>query len=288
MKDYAENKGIDIPPYPSKMPEWDRREISSLDEALIRLYSDEIFTEENQHICEECRKSYRAERSRELHERAIGHWFIGREFDNSCMKGNGEKARILFVGKNAVGNDFEKDDIEASFFCPCYGSSKWLWEKYPSAYWTFTKAIVYEVFGDDSMEHVGFTNLLKCNGGGDKDYRDDATSEMKEFCIEKLAVMRREIELIQPTHMIFYTGWDYDDHIKKLFAEPAPDLDKWEKKKIGKRNRPWCEATVRLEGSDREIKMLRVCHPGAFVKKYSDGDQVGFVNAVSEWILGDE
>ncbi len=291
MLDYAKNKGIEIPEYPKKMPESERRELSSLDKELIRLYRDEIFTPDNQHICKECWAAYelknkrKRKNKRELSDHAIGHWFIGREFRDSKI--NGKKASVLFVGKNAVGNDFEKDDIGASFFCPCYGASQGLWNGDYSAYWRYTKAIVEKVFDnvspddDNLMEHIGITNLLKCNDGS---VQDDANEEMKRLCINELAVIKEELKIIQPTHIIFYTGWFYDDYIKKLFSD-LRTTRKVDQMPIGNKTMPWWEATVKLKDSDSEIKMLRVGHPERLYK-YSDGKLDGFVDVVSDWLRG--
>ncbi len=270
MIDYSKNAEIEIPRQIKAEP---HREISDLDYALLCLYRDEIFTAENQHICESCR----AECKRKLYDHSIGHWFMGRDFGVSTI--NGKKIRLLFVGKNAIGEDF--NDIRASFRCPCYEPGQYLWNEKGSAYWTYTKSIVKCIFGDDSMEYVGFTNLLKCNDGNTL---DDATQKMKHYCINELAAIRKELELIQPTHIIFYTGWGYDEYIEGLFAEPPAGREEYVTRKIGRKTMPWWETRARLAGSNQEIKILRSGHPERFLK-WSDGTQVGFVDAVSEWLM---
>lgn len=200
--------------------------------------------------CLQCKKE-----NKEL-SNPVACWLIGDKFQNLDK-------RILFVGKNARGNCNEptKRDV--------FDVGRNLWNN-GWAYWTYTAEIVTNIFGDNSPEYIAFTNMVKCNNSPDK---DTTTNSMKEFCIEKMKVLRNEIMIIKPTHIIFYTGRDYDYYMEKVFDDFIIRNDIT--KKIGKRNVPWREADAKID--DMMINVLRVCHPERKKK-------VDYIYAVSDWI----
>lgn len=103
---------------------------------------------------------------------------------------------------------------------------------------------------------------------------NDTTSDVvKTNCITNLNVLRRELAVIPPTHIIFYTNWSYDRYIPAVFDSYEMVLD--EIKSIGKRKMPWQEAAAALD--KERFQVLRVGHPQYKTKK-------DFVREIAEWI----
>lgn len=189
----------------------------------------------------------------------IGCWCVGADYNKSPK-------RILFVGKNARNNPGTR---EKGFHNTFAEARDFLW-KQSWPYWRYTREITRTIFGDDSIEHIAFTNIVKCNDSGGKDTTSDV---VKTNCIIKMKVLQRELEVIQPTHIIFYTSRYYDDYISEVFDSYNTGYDG--AKKIGKRNMPWQEAVSTL--GNQTFHVLRVGHP-----QYNKKED--FVHKISEWI----
>ena len=203
-------------------------------------------------ICEGCHK-------KQSLSIPIGCWCIGCDFNKTSK-------RILFVGKNARNNP---GTIESGFRNPFQYTRESLWNKsWP--YWSYTRAITLRIFSDDSIEHIAFTNIVKCNNSGGKDTTSDF---VKSNCILNLKVLQQELKVIHPTHVIFYTSWYYDDYIPNVFDRYNIHYNGF--KDIGKRKMPWQEAISTL--GNQTFHVLRVGHPQC--KKKSD-----FVYEISKWI----
>ncbi len=219
-------------------------------------------------ICQECRNSVPVPEELSI---PVSAWCIGNAFYE-------QEKRILFVGKTARGNP--------SKICGTIGDTfadtrefLW-WETYdkdgkpaamPSAYWGYTAEITKRLYGIDSPEFISFTNIVKCNDSPDIDI---ANSVMKENCVRKLRVLTREIEYINPTHIIFYTGRYYDGYIKDVF-DCYQVLDDKGDIQIGKRKMPWQEACGII--NNKKYHVLRIGHPER--KKKEE-----FVSGVVEWV----
>lgn len=189
----------------------------------------------------------------------VGCWCVGNHFFE-------HEKRVLFVGKNARGNPGK---VCGTFRNSYEVTRDYLWERsWP--YWSYTGAITEALFGEDSPEHIAFTNIVKCNDSPDVDTTSDF---VKEHCIKQLKVLRYEIEIIKPTHIIFYTSWDYDNYIGDVFDEFA--IKSNTQKKVGRKNMPWLEANASI--NQRDLKVLRIGHPER--KKKED-----FVNCVVDWV----
>lgn len=203
-------------------------------------------------ICAECHKDSSL-------SMPIGCWCVGSDF-NKAPK------RILFVGKNARNNP---GTIEGGFCNTFQYTREFLWnQSWP--YWSYTRAITQMIFGDDSVEHIAFTNIVKCNNSGGMDTTSDL---IKTNCVLNMKVLQQELEVIQPTHIIFYTSWYYDDFIPKVFD--SYDIYYNGFKNIGKKEMPWQEATSTLDS--QFFHVLRVGHPQC--KKRSS-----FIHEIAKWI----
>lgn len=226
---------------------------SECERKLINLY-DSTF-ENDCELCLKCRNEVT-----DL-SRPVSAWMVGCDFKN-------QNIRLLFVGKTARG-DFEKTDCK---YINVFAHSRELFNT-GWHYWTYTKEIAKKIFGDEWMERIAVTNIVKCNNS---ESVDTSTECMKNNCIIELGMLRKEISAINPTHVIFYTGWAYDEYIKYAFDEIVEPGDWSSTKLIGRYCSPWNEGTSKVSG--RTIHFLRICHPER--KKKDD-----FVNSVYDWII---
>lgn len=226
---------------------------NSYEEKLLKIY--ENLNIGNSEICKQCKM--------ECHNKNLSKpnsaWLVGNNLDI-------HDKRILFVGKNARGGEYEENTKFTNHF---YNSRKGLWYmNWP--YWNYTKCISNKIFGDDSPENIAFTNLIKCNFSLKE---DTTTDEMKNNCIVYLKVIREEIKIIKPNKIIFYTNTDYDKFIPKIFDTFNLIYNK--KEQIGQKTMPWGEYTGIINSS--KIDILRVGHPERKCK--SD-----FINKVCNWL----
>lgn len=104
--------------------------------------------------------------------------------------------------------------------------------------------------------------------------KDTTSSSTKDHCIGELNVIGREIEVIDPTHIVFYTSWGYDDHIQHVFD--SFEIVNNTEIAIGRKKMPWLEATGVCGG--RNINILRAGHPERMKK-------TDYVSAICEWVL---
>lgn len=205
-------------------------------------------------ICQSCRNECPSLMS------PVGAWAVGKKFD-------AHKIRLLFVGKNARGEPGEPYHFQSNFQnSRIYWRTKRRWP-----YWNYTREITQNIFGDDSMEHIAFTNIVKCN---DSMGPDTTSAFTKKCCICELNVIGKEIDIIAPTHIVFYTNWYYDEFIPHIF-------DKFEIKvnteiTVGRKKMPWLEAEGVFHG--KQIKILRTGHP-------ERKNKADFISAICNWIL---
>ena len=218
------------------------------EEEILKMY-DEIKIAKND-ICADCKVIVNDLCS------PVTIWQVGNFF-------NADKYKILFVGKNARGS--------LGDFCDCTKKADELIEN-PWAYWSYTKAIFNKIYPNSKVnawERIAFTNIVKCNNSTSV---DTTKKEIKKNCILKLQVLKREISILKPNYMVFYTGKDYDKYIQEIFNIK---FDTSKRKQIGARQILWNEFSI--SENDHVTKCLRTAHPER--KKKDD-----FVNSIVEWI----
>ena len=216
------------------------------EEEIFKMY-DEIKIAKNE-ICTDCKVIVN-----DLYS-PVTIWQVGNFFNN-------DKYKILFVGKNARGplGNFYDCIKEADKLIDC----SW-------PYWSYTKAIFNKIYPDSEVnawEKIAFTNIVKCNNSVSV---DTTTEKIKENCILKLQVLKREVSILKPNYMVFYTGKDYDHYIQEVFNIK---IDASKRKQIGRRQIPWNEFSIYENG--HITKCLRTAHPER--KKKDD-----FVNSIAE------
>lgn len=240
---------------------------------------------ENSETCKECRKTFHIKKGGDLSV-PLSAWMVGNDF---CLPEADDtkisKPRILFVGKNAIGD--AGGELQGNFRSVFRSSREadWAWNS-GRPFWKYTKEIVARVFKDDSQEHIAMTNFVKCNAAAViKKSSDTTTKAMKDHCILDLKVLRNEIEIIKPNIVIFYTGKTYDQYItgkvngsnkEGLFDSFQMVTKENATKKIGKRNMTWLAGKGIINGQVMDV--LRVGHPQ--MKKKDE-----YVEALSNWII---
>ena len=231
------------------------------EQSVFDMYEILLNSEDGKKTCGTCRAEC------QKLDGPISIWQVGSEFCNS-------KYKVMFVGKTARGTpgDFTMSGISV-LDARDRGDELYLDPVKKGAYWSYTKEICNKVEGENSWEKIAFSNIVKCNNSN---ANDTATQEMKEHCIIENRIILKEIEIVDPDTIIFYTGCDYDQYIVKMFADSfIKDGDKTERQ-IGAKLVPWWEFVVRQNGHD--VHCLRTGHPER--KKKTD-----FVNGVAAFIM---
>ena len=221
-----------------------------MEENLFKMYDDIHLGSSS--VCKDCH-----EKTTNLSS-PISFWFVGSNYEH-------ENGRVLFVGKNARGEPGEKRNN----YYDSRNKAKEFWN-YSWPYWSYIRNITEEIYGENGADYITYTNIIKCNNSG----TTDNTSELvKDNCIRKMKVLKREIELLKPKKIIFLTSWDYDNYIKGIFNDVV-DIES-KKVQIGAKKMPWWEFSGYIDNDN--IKILRVGHPER--KKKND-----YVNAITSWI----
>lgn len=190
----------------------------------------------------------------------VSVWLVGSEYSK-------QEKRILFVGKNARG------ECDANSIFQFEYSRKNLWNSgFP--FWSYTKEISKQIFNTDSCEYIAATNMVKCNSSMGQ---DTTSQSMKDFCINEIKVLKEEIKIINPTHIIIYTAKDYDDYIfgNQTFFDSITKV-KDEIFSVGNKEMPYTEAVGII--NSKEINILRVGHPERKNKQDFIKSIVDFIN----------
>ena len=215
--------------------------MNDLERKVFDMYKKEI----NDEHCKKC-KDYDRELSSPLKRNLPQSFFhIGNNFG---IKGT--KKRLVFVGKNSwnAEKNIRKDPMighikdlskfgEGAFNHP---------EKYPrSAYWRYIRDITKKL--NLTLDDIGITNLVKCNIYNAEENQSVNITNSKYFeeCID---IFEKEIQIMKPTHIIFFTGADYDYLIRKLRFGFKDDF-----KENGKFNKDY-----KMEISNKEVSIKTI------------------------------
>lgn len=229
--------------------------MNSIERKVFEMYkSKEIGKNE---VCALCKKN-----NKDL-SNPLGIYFVGDNYER-------EKIKLLFVGKNSRGL-FEDCERHNGVVDATKVAREKLWNE-SWAYWSYTKEISKLIFGDDTPSHIAITNLVKCNNTDDN---DDTTDDMKQNCISKQSIIKDEIEILKPTHIVFYTHTYYDMYIRDIFNQIESITTYDAKKSIGNVEMLWWyfKATV----VDKTINVLRVSHP-----QYKN--KADFTKEIAKWV----
>lgn len=180
-------------------------------EELFKLYT-EIKLGQNE-ICQSCIAN------EDYLTRPLSYYYAGKEFNNL-------NDTVLFVGKTAIGGD--DFPLTNSLFSDAtnFGElSLDLKEEYATrrAFYSYTNEIVKRYYGSYEIgkKFVALTNIIKCNSTSTQ---DETSYNVKAHCIDKLGIIWKEIEILKPKRVIFYTARHYDDFIDKYQPQNCSEV----------------------------------------------------------------
>lgn len=195
----------------------------------------------------------------------ISAFHIGKNFPS-------DKYKIAFVGKNTwYGIDsYRMDKRKDSEICDARDFGL-----HSLQHLTLKRSPFIDMITDfnetlygksNSFDEIAVTNLIKCNTKGEDDISDDKTDQyIIKKCL-KCGVFEKEIAVLHPKRVIFFTGPDYDDYIKNLdFGYSVlHEEDEIVNDNIRKSNRiiSW-KKHLYNEESGEFLFILRISHPQA-------------------------
>jgi hypothetical protein len=135
---------------------------------------------------------------------ALSPYLISENFDST-------KKKIMFVGKVARGSGFG-EKMETDYYENVLKKGEELLREEGWHFFSYTREIIKLYFGDfeTGIKSTSFTNLMKCNNDTDL---DTTPYQAKVYCINQNQFIWKEIEIIEPQKIIFYTHNQYDDFI---------------------------------------------------------------------------
>jgi len=224
-------------------------------------------------ICNVCNKN-------KTMEKPLSLYFVGNKF----AEGNDT---ILFVGKTAVGGeDFEeeyKGDFDNDLFTDStkFGEKSLdLTEKWATSrpFYLYTNNIISDYYGSYEIgkEFVALTNIVKCNNTTTNDTTD---YQIKENCINKLAVIWKEIEMLSPKRVVFYTNVYYDDFIDAYRPNNCTKIEDISdiRIEIGNKTTPWWHRRFLDDRGNIITEFLRLGHPQMMNK-------MDYIKSVVNWL----
>jgi hypothetical protein len=190
--------------------------------------------------------------------------------------------RVLFVGKPHRGG--RDQALDSGFIDPAAWVAKDLWNK-PWAYWSYTREIAENLYGQSAFDFIAMTNCIKCTNVDTKKHgkstsTDRTTFKMAESCISKLGVIWKEIVLLKARTVIFYT---FGLHRRLLEAVPITLSDTIEERTpqnhlVRCRNKwlGWWERSCKTPWTDN-LRILVVGHPERMARRE-------YVELVTNWV----
>ena len=126
-------------------------------------------------------------------------WLVGAKFPYSAE-------RVLFIGKPHSGTPGEI--LPSGIIDPINEVKVSLWAKeWPC--WSYTREIAENLYGESASDFIAFSNVIKCTNveaeDGDSRSTDNTTYQMAHCCIERLGVIWKEVERLEPMTIVFYT-----------------------------------------------------------------------------------
>jgi hypothetical protein len=182
-------------------------------------------------------------------------WLVGRRFFETSE-------RLVFVGKPHRG--IPGEILPSGIVDPRHSVQPGLWNsKWP--YWRYTREIAENLYGENAFESIAMTNLIKCTNVAPGDLSQDQTSYlMAECCILRLGVIWRELELLEPRTIVFYTHGLYRHTLDSLpIAVPGTIRELASQNyavQCGKKRLRWWERECKTSWADR-VRILTVGHP---------------------------
>ena len=209
-------------------------------------------------ICRKCNAFFRT---------PLIPWAVGEKYDASDYK-------VLFVGKPHRGDGVAI--TKHAFYLET--DSDWFMKvKWP--YWRYTGEIanrLYDKKGKEGWDYIALSNVIKCSSALKQDC---TTKEMVDCCIKGNAVIWKEIEILKPKNIVFYT---YKLPFGKTALKDIPFNNQLldendEPRKCGNKIIRWWTRTLMTDWG--KMNVLVTYHPERLCKE-------DFVQMICEWVKG--
>jgi hypothetical protein len=228
-----------------------------------RLFSQRLSLLHNP-ICNECDAKIR---------HPLLPWMIDRKFAETTE-------RVLFVGKphrGTPGKILPSDLIDPSDMLERLWSAHW-------PYWSYTREIAEHLYGSAAYDFIAFTNLVKCTNvnadDGESTSNDRTTPKMVESCVRRLGVLWREMEVVQPRTVIFYTYGLFRESLRQVPVATGNNMVQITPQdyriECGRKKLGWWERSCRTSWTET-LRLLVVGHPERMARR-------DFVRLLTSWI----
>lgn len=233
---------------------------------LLEVYEGDLRLLNND-VCRECRP-------RIPHPLAV--WHIGQDFAAASI-------RILFVGKPhrgieggiPGGTTLPSGLIDARRLV----ERELRWKSWP--YWSYTLDIARIVHGSTAAgwNRIAMTNLVKCtNVCHGEDSSDASTLDMTRRCVLEVGVLTAELEILRPTHVIFYTASFFPE---VLLSASLGATTSWqdvtnERRPCGKKLLPWRHRVADTPWAS-PMNVLITGHPERM-------NRLEYTNMIADWV----
>ena len=186
--------------------------------------------------------------------------------------------RIMFIGKTARGDgigEYIDDTIEdvTKFGNDFIRNSSW-------AFYSYTNEIIQRYFGDfeKGIKNITFSNMVKCNNSS---MTDTTPYGAKICCVEKNKFIWKEVDIIKPKRIIFYTHYYYDDFIESFRPKNCTKVkditNRNERIKVGRKTSLFWHRELYDNANNLICSFLRTSHP--MMK-----NRIDFIDCIYEWL----
>lgn len=220
----------------------------------------------------------------------VSFFVVGKDFRK-------QESRLMFVGKTVQSGWEEvsiKNGVSGFWDARMYGKEGLFLPSWSSGpFWQSIREIcqrLWEINNPEEMwRKIAITNLVKCSTSRDL---DETPLELKINCIQRAGFFQEEVKITKPTHMILFTGPNYDKYLEELtFGYNPSEVYPIEISVEGKKIIPFRGADRWLgrdflEGDEIKMRFLRTYHP-SFYLNAGAGDKELFCQHIALWIKGE-
>ena len=226
---------------------------------LIRIYEDQLNIPRNA-VCGNCDSEYK---------QPLLPWQIGKKYFTG-------KGGVFVAGKPHRGTP---GIVRPSGVIDGrkVGERLFFNESWP--YWNYTKEALNSIYGTskESWAHITFSNIVKCSS---TDTQDKTSWLCAKQCVAENGVVFKEIELLQPRKILFFTWSMHRSLLEKVpFARSGTVVEHTSsehKRECGAKKLGWWDRTLVANWGSR-VDYLVLGHPERMKK-------TEYVAMVSEWL----
>lgn len=201
-------------------------------------------------------------------------WLVGHGFSETSE-------RILFVGKPHRGTPGVI--LPSGLIDPTNMVADTLWDIY-WPYWSYTREIAENLYGENAHDFIAFTNLIKCTNvnadDGESRSTDKTTYQMAECCVLKLGVIWKEIERLEARTIVFYTYGLFPEVLQDIPLATSGSIREITAREhhvqCGQKSLGWWERTCATAWTEN-LRILVVGHPERMLR-------AEFVGLLTSWL----